>query len=97
VEKNAMPVRSFIAPGAFGPEVIAAMSEAFEAACELHDVGQYEIVREVIAGRIICSGNFWWARSGSLAGGCVAGRQVSEARLPHSRQKSLNRFGASAV
>jgi hypothetical protein len=56
----AMPIRSFIGPGAFGPEEIAAMSEAFEAALkELHDAGQSNVVREVIGGRIICSGKTW--------------------------------------
>jgi hypothetical protein len=41
--------------GAFGPEVIAAMCEALEAACkELgDDIGQSEVPREVIARRII--------------------------------------------
>jgi hypothetical protein len=51
-----MPIRSFIAPGAFGPEALVAMSEAFEAALkELHDTGQRNVVREVIAGRIIAA------------------------------------------
>jgi len=55
-----MPIRSFIQPGAFDPEAIAAMSEAFEAACnELNEAGQPKIAREVIAGRIIAA-----ARSG---------------------------------
>jgi hypothetical protein len=47
---------------AFEPEATAAMGEAFEAACkELHDVGQLQMVRKVVAGRIIAS-----ARSGEL-------------------------------
>ena len=47
-----MPIRSFIQPGAFDPEAIAAMSEAFEAALkELQDTG--DVMREVIARRII--------------------------------------------
>jgi hypothetical protein len=43
--------------GAFGPEVIAAMCEALEAACkELGDnVDQSEVPREVIARRIIAA------------------------------------------
>lgn len=49
----AMPVRSSISPGAFEPETIATMSEAFEAACQLHATGQHEVVREVIARRIV--------------------------------------------
>ena len=55
-----MPIRSFTQPGAFDPEAIAVMSEAFEAACkELDEVGQPKVAPEVIAGRIIAA-----ARSG---------------------------------
>jgi hypothetical protein len=51
---RSMSIVPFIKYGAFEPEAIAAMSEAFDAACqELHDRGQPEIVREVIAERII--------------------------------------------
>jgi len=47
----------FRSDGAFGPEVIAAMSEALEAACkELgDDIDQSEVAREVIARRIIAA------------------------------------------
>ena len=49
-------MHSFIQPGAFDPEAIAAMNEAFDAACkELGDTGQPEAAREVIAGRIIAA------------------------------------------
>src|SRR5215831_4113254 len=49
-----MSIVPFIKHGVFDPQVIAVMSEAFDAACkELHDTGQPEIVREVIAKRII--------------------------------------------
>jgi hypothetical protein len=50
-----MSIRSFVKPGAFfGPEAIAVMSEALEAACKaLDDTGQPQIVREIIAQRII--------------------------------------------
>ena len=49
-----MQVRSLIQPGAFGPEALAAMGEALEAACkELGDIGQPEVAREIMAGRII--------------------------------------------
>jgi hypothetical protein len=42
--------------GAFEPETIAAMSEAFEAACkELDDAGQPQIAPDVIATRIIAA------------------------------------------
>jgi len=51
-----MPILSFTGPGAFGPEALAAMGEAFEAALkELHDTGRLNVVLEVIAGRIIAA------------------------------------------
>ena len=47
---------SFISPGVFGPEAIAGMSEAFEAALEAFQVtGRPNVVREAIAGRIIAA------------------------------------------
>jgi hypothetical protein len=51
-------LNSFL-PGAFAPEAIAAMSEVLEAAVkELQDIGQSNVVREVIAGRIIAAARF---------------------------------------
>jgi hypothetical protein len=51
-----MQIRSLVQPGAFGPEAIAAMGEALEAALkELQDTGQSDVMREVIAGRIIAA------------------------------------------
>ena len=51
-----MPIRPFIRSGAFEPEVVAVMSEAFEAACqELDGAGQPKVAPEVIAGRIIAA------------------------------------------
>jgi hypothetical protein len=51
-----MPIRTFIQSGAFDPEAIAAMTEAFDAACEmLGDIQEPEVRREVIAGRIIAA------------------------------------------
>jgi hypothetical protein len=51
-----MPIRSFPQPGAFDAEATAAITEAFDAACEkLGDVDQPEVAREVIAGRIIAA------------------------------------------
>jgi hypothetical protein len=42
--------------GAFEPEATAAMGEAFDAVCkELHDVGERELLRELIAKRIIAA------------------------------------------
>ena len=53
-----MPVQSYI-PGAFGPEAIGAMREAYEAALkELQDTGQPNVMHEVIAGRIIAAATF---------------------------------------
>jgi hypothetical protein len=47
---------SSLQSGAFEPEEIAAMGEAYEATCkEPHDTGQPQIVREVIALRIIAA------------------------------------------
>ena len=52
----AMPIRSFVEPGAFDPEAIGAMSEALEAALkELEDSGEPEVVRERLATRIIAA------------------------------------------
>jgi hypothetical protein len=46
-----MSMRSF---GAFGPEAIAVMTGVLEAACkELKDTDQPEVVREIVAKRII--------------------------------------------
>jgi hypothetical protein len=47
---------SSIGPGAFGPEALAAMSEALDAAFEeLRHTGPPEVVREIIATRIIAA------------------------------------------
>jgi len=53
-----MQILSLMQPGAFGPEAIAAMGDALDAALkELQDTGQSDVqsdvVRETIAGRII--------------------------------------------
>jgi hypothetical protein len=49
-----MQIRSLMQPGAFGPEAIAAMGDALDAALkELQDAGKSDVVREIIAGRII--------------------------------------------
>ena len=52
----AMPIDPSLEQGAFGPEATAAMGEAFEAACKgLHDVGKADLVRELVAKRIIAA------------------------------------------
>jgi hypothetical protein len=48
---GAMPIRPFVQSGAFEPEVVAAMSEAFDAACN----EQPNVARGVIANRIIAA------------------------------------------
>ncbi len=49
-----MSIHSFVKSGVFGPEALAAMSEAYEAALkELQDTGLPELVLEIIAERII--------------------------------------------
>jgi hypothetical protein len=49
-----MSIHCFVTLGVFAPEVIAVMSAAFEAACKaLDDTGQPQIVREIIAQRIV--------------------------------------------
>jgi folate-dependent phosphoribosylglycinamide formyltransferase PurN len=54
-----MSVHSLIQPGAFGPEAIAAMAEALEAAVrELGGSVHSEVMREVVAGRIIAAARF---------------------------------------
>jgi hypothetical protein len=59
---GAMPIDPSLEQGVFGPEATAAMGEAFEAACkELHDVGQLQMMRELVAKRIIAA-----ARMGEL-------------------------------
>jgi hypothetical protein len=46
----AAPMHTSVMPGAFEPEAIAAMSEAFDATCEvLHDAGPPEVVRDIIS------------------------------------------------
>lgn len=51
-----MPVRSLIKPGVFEPETIAVMVQALEAACkELPDTSQPQIMREIIARRIVAA------------------------------------------
>lgn len=49
-----MTQHSFISPGVFGPEVIAGMSEAYEATL----ASQPSAVPETIAGRIIAAATF---------------------------------------
>jgi hypothetical protein len=54
----AMSIRSFVTPGVFDPDALAAMDEAFDAAFEaLDDMGQPKIVLEIIAQRIMEASN----------------------------------------
>jgi hypothetical protein len=57
-----MPTNPFRQQGAFDPEITAAMCAAFDAACEeLCEVGRLEMIRKLIAQRIIAA-----AREGDL-------------------------------
>ena len=57
-----MPINPFRQQGAFDPKITAAMGAAFDAACEeLCEVGRLEMIRRLIAQRIIaaaCKGDF---------------------------------------
>ncbi len=97
-EVLAMPIR----PGVFfEPEVVGLMSEALEAAWKLlPDASQHEMVREVMARRIIAVASIGERDRVRLRAAALAGRHaklVEASDLCHSRQKSLNRFGANAV
>jgi hypothetical protein len=72
-----MRIRSLVQPGAFEPEAIAAMSEAFEAACnELHCAGHAAVMGEVIAGRIVAAARFGERARFAYARRRLSGRSV---------------------
>jgi hypothetical protein len=74
-----MPINPFTEQGAFDPEAIAAMGEAFDAACnEICAVGQLQMVRTLLAQRIIAA-----ARKGEL--NPVHLRSVALSGLPFIR------------
>ena len=57
-----MTINPLAEQGAFGPEATAVMGQAFEAACEeLRDVGHLQLMRKLLAQRIIAA-----ARKGEL-------------------------------
>jgi hypothetical protein len=57
-----MPINPFTEQGAFDPEATAAMCAAFDAACEeLCEVGRLEMIRKLVAQRIVAA-----ARKGGL-------------------------------
>jgi hypothetical protein len=57
-----MTLNPFAEQGAFAPEATAAMGKAFDAACEeLRDVGHLQLVRKLLAQRIVAA-----ARRGEL-------------------------------
>ena len=65
--------------GAFEPEATAAMGEAFEAACkELHDVGERELVRKLIAKRIIAAASKGELDPVRLRGAALTGLSVKQ-------------------
>jgi hypothetical protein len=68
-----MPTNRLREQGAFDPEVTAAMGAAFDAACEeLCEVGRLEMVRKLIAQRIIAA-----ARKGDLEPARLRGAALS--------------------
>jgi hypothetical protein len=71
-----MPIRPFRQPGAFGPEEIAAMSEALEAA--LNEIGgaeNPEVTRERIAQRILAAAKLGERDPLRLREAALAGRR----------------------
>lgn len=77
-EVVAMASHSFMGPGVFEPEVVAAMSEAFEAACEvLDDARQPEVIREIIAKRIVSAATIGERDPVRLLAAALAERQIS--------------------
>jgi hypothetical protein len=57
-----MPIDPSTEDGVFGPEATAAMGAAFDAVCmEIRDVGDLQMVRKLVAQRIIAA-----ARQGEL-------------------------------
>jgi hypothetical protein len=69
-----MQIRSLMQPGAFGPEAIAAMGDALDAALkELQNIGQSDVVRETIAGRIIAAAKFGERNPARLRAAALSG------------------------
>ena len=84
-----MTIRSFIEPGAFDPQAIMVLGEAFEAAVkELPDNAQPEVARELIAGRIIAA-----ARLGE----CDPARLLIAARRVDKAPAKPNSIGSSTL
>jgi hypothetical protein len=78
VEVVAMPTQPFMVPGAFEPEAVAAMSEALEAACEvLQDAGEREVMREIIAKRIVAAATVGERDPVRLLAAALVERQIS--------------------
>jgi len=68
-----VPINLFREQGAFEPEATAAMGEAFETACEeLCNVDQLEMVRKLVAQRIVAA-----ARKGNLDPACLRAEALS--------------------
>jgi len=80
-----MQIHSLIQPGAFGPEAIAAMANALDAALkELQDMGrsdvQSNVVRETIAGRIIGAARLGERDPFRLRAAALSGSQAYETK-----------------
>jgi hypothetical protein len=69
-----MPINPFITQGAFEPEATAAMGKAFDAACkELCAVGQLQMVRKLVAQRIIAAAHKGDLDSAQLRAAALSG------------------------
>ena len=76
-----MSIRTYVAPGVFGPDAIAAMSEAFDAACKVvnHTGQPSEVMREVLAQRIIAAATSGERNPVRLRAAALAGLPNGEA------------------
>ena len=88
-----MTIRSFVEPGAFDPQAIMVLGEAFDAAVkELPDNAQPEVARELIAGRIISAARLGECDPARLL---IAARRVDKAPAkPDSIASSTLRLDA---
>ena len=83
VEVAAMPINSYLEDGAFSPEAIAAMGEAFDAACkELHVTDQSNALRTLIAVVVIEA-----ARRGELNPSRLRTAAVAEFEIAKSHRE----------
>jgi hypothetical protein len=68
-----MPIGPFIKPGEFDPEVLAALSEVFDAACQELHYAAPRVVLKVIAERIMAAARDGERDPGRLLAAALAG------------------------